>query len=55
MSHGTRYGYLPPYSEDQRRADMERVQREDEERARNTRAWNRLCGMLSPIGGPAER
>lgn len=28
----------------------DRIEREDAERARNRRAWDRLCGMASPIG-----
>lgn len=26
----------------------------DEDRARNHRAWLRLCSMMGPIGGPTE-
>ncbi len=50
-------GYLrmPPISAEQREAEMARIREADEAKARSHAAWNRLCGMLSPIGGPSER
>lgn len=42
-----------PASAAEKQAVADRIEREDAERARNTRAWNRLCGMVAPIGGPS--
>lgn len=48
------YGYeRGPASTAEKQAIADRIEREDAERARNTRAWNRLCGMVAPIGGPS--
>lgn len=44
-----------PASQAEKDAIAARVAREDEERERNSRAWARLCGMASPIGGPSSR
>lgn len=50
-----RYGFLTGRaSQAEIDAVAERVRREDDERARNTRAWNRLCGMAAPIGRPVD-
>lgn len=44
-----------PASQAEKDAIAARVAREDEARVRNSRAWARLCGMASPIGGPLSR
>lgn len=55
MRRYNEYGSIDmPYTDEQRRADMARIQAQDEERERNRRAWNRLCGMCSPIGRPVD-
>ncbi len=42
------------WTESQRQSALERLRKQDEERARDRAAWNRLCGMVSPIGGPVD-
>ena len=49
------YGNHLTISPAQRAAEMARIQAKDDERARSRAAWNRLCGMASPIGGPSDR
>lgn len=47
-----------PASQAEKDAVAARVARMDEaqaEKDRNSRAWARLCGMASPIGGPSSR
>jgi hypothetical protein len=36
-------------------ARVARMDAEQAEKERNSRAWARLCGMASPIGGPSSR
>lgn len=55
MRRYNEYGSVDiPYSDEQRRADMARIQAQDEARARDRRAWDRLCGMAAPIGRPVD-
>ncbi len=49
-----RYGDRLPYTDAQRAAMRKRVEDADAERERSHRAWERLCGMVSPIGGPTR-
>lgn len=32
-----------------------RIRKQEEEKARNHRAWLRLCSMMGPIGGLSDR
>jgi hypothetical protein len=46
---------IGPASQAELDAIAARVKAEDEERTRNARGWDRLCGMAGFIGGPAGR
>lgn len=46
-------GSFTPISAEQREREMERIRKKDDDAARSRAAWNRLCGMVSPIGGPS--
>lgn len=48
-------GSLAPISAAEREREMARLQKKDDDAARSRAAWNRLCGMASPIGGPSGR
>lgn len=48
-----RYGDRIPFTDSQRAAMRKRIEDADAERERSRRAWARLCGLASPIGGPA--
>lgn len=43
------YGYVN-WTQAHRDAAVARIQAQDEKRARERAAWDRLCGMASPIG-----
>lgn len=47
-------GTIGPASPAEIKAIADRIEKADKERESNHRAWNRLCGMLSPIGGPSH-
>lgn len=49
-SNGMRFD--APISQAEKDHLSDRIRKQDEDRARNARAWDRLCGMAAPIGGP---
>lgn len=51
--HPRDYGYTrwPTVNPD---AELARIKAQDEKRARDRAAWNRLCGMAAPIGRPID-
>ena len=46
---------MGPASQAEKDRLADRVKREDEERARNSAGWARLCGSALPIGRPSTR